>query len=87
MWTDGGTTAHRKAREFVLVRDGNRCRIRDEVVCTVVATEAHHTLGRGVTGDDPAYMIATCKPCNLRVGDPRVVDPQHVTRNPWWIGQ
>lgn len=36
---------------------------------------AHHVLGRGVTGDDPAQMVASCESCNLAAGDPTSGDP------------
>src|SRR5689334_16955710 len=40
------------------------------------AGHAHHTMSRSVTGDDPAYIVAACAPCNLAIGDPlRVPDP------------
>lgn len=67
----------------MLSRAGQVCQLTIPDVCTRVATEAHHTLGRGVTGDDPAYMVASCKPCNLHVGDPSRFDPQPEVR-PWW---
>jgi hypothetical protein len=82
-WVGGSTRAHRKARALVLTRAGHRCQVRDERVCTVVATEAHHVLGRGVTGDDAAHMIAACRPCNLAIGDPIAHDPQPRPMG-WW---
>jgi len=66
----------------VLERDGHVCQLRLPC-CTYRATEAHHTLGRGRTGDDPQYMVASCKPCNLQVGDPTHVDPQPTIKT-WW---
>lgn len=35
-----------------------------------VAGHAHHTLGRRVTGDDPAHIVAACPACNLAIGEP-----------------
>lgn len=56
--------------------NGGRCRLAIKDVCTVVATQAHHTLGRAVTGDDLRYLQAVCAPCNWKVGDPqRAPDP------------
>lgn len=81
-WAGGSTRAHRRARAFVLARDGHRCQLR-LAVCTTVATHAHHTLGKGVTGDDPAHMVAACPPCNLATGDPRASDPPPKPRE-WW---
>lgn len=35
----------------------------------------HHTAGRGITGDDPAFMVTSCQSCNLAAGDPVQDDP------------
>ena len=49
-----------------------------------MATEVHHTLGITVTGHHPAYLVAVCKPCNLRVGAPTdTPDPDHSTSTDW----
>ena len=82
-WRGGSTRAHRRARTQVLEAADGACQLAIPNVCTQVATEAHHTLGRGRTGDDPAYMIASCKACNLHVGDPTRFDPQPDVK-PWW---
>lgn len=59
-----------------------RCRLAIAGVCKGRATHVHHTLGRSVTGDDPRYLLASCEPCNLHVGNPQVRRPQprRVTR-------
>jgi hypothetical protein len=79
---DGGSTRHwRIIRLYVLVRDGYRCRAhadgwcakagrKKEHTCTTYAEHAHHVLGRARTGDDPAFIVAACKACNLYIGDP-----------------
>jgi hypothetical protein len=99
-WAGGSTTAHRKARRFVLLRDGERCRahkdgwcarVPGEHVCLGVAPlsgpqpgHAHHTHGKAVTGDDPAWMVAACAPCNLHIGDPtKHADPPPQPRTRW----
>jgi 5-methylcytosine-specific restriction endonuclease McrA len=74
-WKRGSTRAWRRVRAAVLVRDGHRCQLRLPEVCTGRATHVHHTLGRAVTGDDPAHLVASCGPCNLTTGDPRAADP------------
>jgi len=82
-WSKGSTRGWRRVRAQVLARDGYRCQLRLPGKCTSVATCAHHTKGKGVTGDDPRYLVAACDPCNLAVGDPtRRTDPpaQPVTR-------
>lgn len=84
-WTGGSTRAHRRAREAVLARAGGVCQLVIQGVCTRVATEAHHTLGRGRTGDDPQWMVASCKPCNLHVGDPTRFDPEPDIADAWWL--
>lgn len=82
-WVGGSTRAHRRARAIVLERDGYVCQVRDPRVCTHRATDAHHTLGRGQTGDDPEYMIAACHQCNMAIGDPIKRNPEpKVTK--WW---
>lgn len=41
----------------------------------------HHVRGREV-GDDPRYLLTSCRACNLATGDPRRADarPNLVTR-------
>ena len=82
-WEGGSTRAWRRTRAYVLDRDGHRCRLRLQP-CTTVATQVHHTRPREVVGDDPAYLLAACRACNLRAGDPRKgSDPQVPT--PTWL--
>lgn len=84
-WEGGSTRAWRRVRALVLARDGHRCRLQLEV-CTTVATHVHHTLGREVSGDDPAMLMASCAPCNLKVGDPRSLDPAPRPKG-WWLDE
>lgn len=90
-WKGGSTRRHRKARAAVLARDGYRCMIAIPGEwpawggmrrCLGRATCVHHTRGKGVTGDDPAFMVAACQPCNLKVGQPKV-DPQPRPLTEW----
>ena len=81
-WTSGSTRAHRRVRTQVLERDGGVCQIR-RPGCTHIATQAHHVLGRAVTGDDPSHLVAACASCNLDVGDPQRSDPQPLGRTAW----
>jgi hypothetical protein len=40
------------------------------------AGHAHHTHGRAVTGDDHRFIVASCRACNLHIGDPtKSTDP------------
>ncbi|MDN5929514.1 MAG: hypothetical protein L0I24_00350 [Pseudonocardia sp.] len=52
-------------------------------MCTTVATQVHHTLGRMVSGDDPAHLVAACAPCNGTTGDPAALDPAPRPKG-WW---
>lgn len=68
---------------MVLVRDEYQCQLELDV-CTSVATCVHHTAGRSVTGDDPAYLVASCEPCNLKLGDPtKLADPPNKGVTKW----
>lgn len=84
-WQAGSTRRWRRVREYVLLRDGQRCRAHTDGWCARAPNSnphtctgragldgghAHHTLGRSVTGDDPRYLVAACAPCNLHIGDP-----------------
>jgi hypothetical protein len=90
-WEGGSTSAWRRVREEVLLRDGGVCRahadgwcarVRRPHVCEgrapLAGGHAHHTLGRAVTGDDPRFIVAACSACNLHIGDPT---QQHDPRN------
>ncbi len=77
-WEGGSTRAWRKLRLEILARDNWKCRIRIPEKCTGEATQVHHTLGRKVTGDDPAHLESACAPCNRAVGEPgkRTIRPE-----------
>jgi hypothetical protein len=81
----GSTRAWRTIREWKLaenrrVNDG-RCEQAIPGVCTGVATEVHHIHGR-MAGDGAANLHATCKECNLRIGDP--TRQRHVEHHRHW---
>jgi len=93
-WKSGSTPKWRRVRLYVLQRDKYRCQINipgewtttngTVARCLEVATEVHHTFGRAVTGDDPAYLVAACRACNIKVGDPlKNPDPPHKPRTRW----
>jgi hypothetical protein len=95
-WLGGSTRAHRNARDYVLRRDGYRCRLAYPGTwitlagavrsCLGEANEAHHTLAKRITGNDPRFMVAACRPCNLRAGDPTrvtAVDPRGRSATRW----
>lgn len=92
-WRKGSTRAWRRTRALVLARDGHRCqlalpgtwRTRDGQVrrCLGVATQAHHLDGKAY-GDDLGRIVAACKPCNLKVGNPLTApDPPPRPRTRW----
>lgn len=76
-WHKGSTRSWRKVRALVLARDGYLCQVQINGVCTITATCVHHTVGRSVSRDDPAYLVASCGPCNRRVNDPAQVADHH----------
>lgn len=92
-WAKGSTRAWRRIRAYVLARDGHHCRAHRDGWCTRVpgthqcderATQVHHTHGRATTGDDPRYLVAACKPCNLHIGDPtQHTDPPNKAVTQW----
>jgi hypothetical protein len=54
----------------VLKRDRYVCQLKIDGICKYRADCVHHVYGRAVTGDNTAYLVASCTPCNLRTGDP-----------------
>lgn len=70
-WKDGSTRAWRRTRAAVLLRDGWTCQLRLPGVCVGESNpmHVHHTRGKQF-GDDPAYLLSACEPCNLSLGDP-----------------
>lgn len=83
-WGKGSTRRWRRTRAAVLQRDGWVCRV-GLPGCTTAATCVHHTKGRAVTGDDPTHLVASCRNCNLKVGDPqkRSNDPKAAPITKW----
>ena len=68
-WANGSTREWRKIRAAVLRRDSYRCQVRIAGICKVKADCVHHLDGKAA-GDHPHRLVASCTPCNLRVGDP-----------------
>ncbi|GAA2855311.1 hypothetical protein GCM10010472_10740 [Pseudonocardia halophobica] len=81
-WKKGSTRAWRQTRALVLARDSYRCRLSLSG-CTSKADHVHHTVAREVAGDDPSHLIAACRSCNLKAGDPSKADPAPQPRA-WW---
>lgn len=86
-WARGSTYKWRRLRARVLeanaAENGGRCVVAIEGVCTGVANTVHHTQGRAVTGDDPRYLVACCKECNLHIGEPKHHSPPHRRISTW----
>lgn len=86
-WKGGSTRRWRRIRAGVLAanmrENGGRCGVAIVGVCTGEATCVHHTLGRAVTGDDPRYLVASCKACNLHIGEPARHAPQPKRVTEW----
>lgn len=80
-WAQGSTRTWRRLRAAVLARDGGRCRL-GLPGCTVIADCVHHTIGRKVSGDDPAHLVSACTSCNLAVGEPKG-DPEPKRATQW----
>ena len=86
-WAGGSTSAWRRLRSRILqenqAENGGQCQVALPDVCTGQANTVHHTLGRKVTGDDPRYLVATCKACNEKIGEPKRSSPQHKRVSNW----
>jgi hypothetical protein len=85
-WKGGSTRQWRRIRARVMAENaarGGRCQLAIPDVCTGPVTDVHHTHGRAATGDDPRYLIATCRACNLHVGDPSQSNPQPRSSSRW----
>jgi hypothetical protein len=80
-WEKGSTYKWRKTRAQVLLNNeltnGGMCRLQITGTCTGKATQVHHTRGKEF-GDDPDYLLAVCRSCNLRVGKPTNDPPGQV---------
>jgi 5-methylcytosine-specific restriction endonuclease McrA len=82
-WAAGSQAGWRdRVRPLVLTRDKHTCRLKIEGVCTTRATDVHHTHGKLVTGDDIRYLVAACRECNLKVGEPKP-DPRPKRGTRW----
>jgi hypothetical protein len=86
-WARGSTTAWRKLRARTLhtnqIENQGKCQVQITDVCTGQADTVHHVLGRAVTGDDPKYLVATCRACNAAIGEPKRSSPPHRTISQW----
>lgn len=83
-WQKGSSRSWRRIRAFVLARDSYRCQIRGPGCLVwaplrphggIPAGHAHHTRSRSEVGDDPRFIVAACRTCNIGRGDPSEHDP------------
>jgi 5-methylcytosine-specific restriction endonuclease McrA len=77
-WAQGSSKAWRALRRAILranaAQNRGRCQVQIPGVCTGTAVEVHHVLGKR-HGDDPAHLVASCRECNLAIGDPNRKSP------------
>lgn len=78
----------RRTRLVVLDRDGWICRNCGKQMVKGTprdhpdAPQVHHTRG-AEHGDDPEYLVACCRECNLKIGSPKSQDPKPRPRTQW----
>lgn len=86
-WAGGSTYRWRRIRAGVLARNradnGGRCTAGIVGVCTGEADQVHHIHGKAVTGDDPRFLAAVCRACNLKIGSPGKHNPKPRPRSTW----
>jgi 5-methylcytosine-specific restriction endonuclease McrA len=69
-WAGGSTTAWRKLRAAVLLRDGGMCQTQTPGLCLVYADVAAHIIPKSAGGpDELGNLKASCAPCNQHEGD------------------
>lgn len=83
-WAKGSTRRWRAIRRAVLHRDKWTCQLCGKPIDPVLkephpmSGQVHHTLGKGATGDDPRYLVAAHRDCNLKARTPP--RPRRVSR-------
>lgn len=83
-WDNAAKRGWSKIRARVLQRDSYQCRLKIPGICEGYANEVHHVLGIAVSHRDEAYLVAACRPCNQRIGEPQnSVDPDHIVSTEW----
>lgn len=88
-WAGGSTTAWRRTRTAVLNRDQWTCQLCHQRIPRGLppthpnAAQVHHTRSRELVGDDPQWLVAAHRQCNLAAGEPGRHDPPATT--PTWL--
>ncbi|TKG57947.1 HNH endonuclease [Prauserella endophytica] len=87
-WKSGSTRRWRKIRLFVLNRDRWICQLCGKPISKYLrhphpySAHVHHTKGKAY-GDDPEFLVAAHRKCNLDAGDPTAAPdpaPRPMTR-------
>lgn len=88
-WSGGSTAAWRALRLMVFDRDGWVCQLCGKPIPRwarkphPLSAEAHHTRDRRLVGDDPRFIVASHRECNLAAGQPGRRDGEHEV--PGWL--
>ncbi|PSL02876.1 hypothetical protein CLV30_109184 [Haloactinopolyspora alba] len=88
-WAKGSTPAWRRLRQYVLTRDAWVCQLCELSIDPMLrhpdpmSAQVHHTLEREVAGDDPRYLQAAHRECNLKAGQPGKRSPQPRRVSSW----
>lgn len=82
-WGGRGSTRRwrDRVRPAVLTRDQGLCQLRLDG-CLITADQVHHPLGYAA-GDDPDQLVAACRRCNRKIGDPTRWNPAPRPRTQW----
>jgi hypothetical protein len=85
-WSGGSTRQWRVLRANILaanrMNNRGRCCVMVPGVCTGVAEEVHHTKGKAY-GDRAEDLVASCRACNLYIGQPGKVSPKPKKVSKW----
>ena len=88
-WRSKNTRAWRRVRLAVLDRDKWICQLCKQPIDPrlkhphPMSAQVHHTLGRAVSGDDPRYLVAAHRACNVAEGEPGRTDPTPTSLTRW----
>lgn len=88
-WARGSSPRWRALRLFVWDRDQGVCGLCHEPIPPSarkphpLSYELHHTRRRELVGDDPQWLLATHRKCNLAAGQPGRDEAEHTV--PDWL--
>lgn len=85
-WAGGSTGRWRKIRARVLAENlrtnHGRCTLQIRGVCTGQADQVHHVKGKE-NGDSLQWLVASCRACNLHLGQPGKRNPEPRRVSSW----